>query len=124
MKKLFAFLAALAFVLAIGAASALAGDSLINTLDPSKVPGYVELETGSVTLAEPVATFIARGSAAGGMSKEPDTFLNDIDPSRTPGYVEPETGAVAGIGSKAFAVRGAAAGGMGMEHDTFLNYIE
>jgi hypothetical protein len=71
----------------------------------------------------PVAPFIAGGSAAGGMSKEPDTFLNDIDPSRTPGYVELETGTVVGRGSKAFA-RGSAAGGIGMEHDTFLNYIK
>jgi hypothetical protein len=123
MKKTISILTIIGFVLAFGIAYAERADSLINTLDPSKVPGFVELETGSVTLAEPIPVFTARGAAAGGMSREPDTFLNYIDPSGVAGYVDPETGA-ANAESKAFLVRGSAAGGIGMEHDTFLHYID
>lgn len=109
MKKTISMLTVMGFVLAMSAAYALAGDSLINILDPSKVAGYVELETGSVTLAEPAPSFIERGSAAGGMMKEPDTFLTDIDPSGRDGL------------AKAFQLRGSAAGGMSRAHDTSLS---
>ena len=108
MKTIISILTVMGFVIALSATHALAGDSLINTLDPSKVAGYVELETGSVTLAEPAAGFIGRGSAAGGMMKEPDTFLTDIDPSGRDGV------------AKSVAVRGFAAG---LEHDTLPSYI-
>ena len=127
MKKLISILTVMGFVLAFGTAYAEIGnaaDSLVNILDPSKVPGFVELETGAVTLAEPGPIFIPRGSAAGGMGREADTFLNYIDPSKVAGYVEPETGAVISTGSKAFLVRGSAAGGTGMDPDTFVNYID
>jgi hypothetical protein len=122
MKKTISILTIMGFVLAFGIAYAERADSLIYTLDPSKVPGFVELETGAVTLAEPMPVFIPGGSAAGGMGGERDTFLNYIDPSGVAGYVDPESGS-ANAGPKAFLVRGSAAGGTGMEHDTFLNYI-
>jgi hypothetical protein len=127
MKKMISLLTIMGFVVAFGTVSAefSRADSLINALDPSKIPGYVDSETGAVTQPAPEALFTARGSAAGGMSCEPDTFLNYIDPSTVPGYVNRETGAV-NTGAKAFktfTARGSAAGGMSMEPDTFLNYI-
>ena len=100
------------FVLALGTAYAEAGttmtaaikaDSFINTLDPSKVPGYVELETGSVTLA-PAASLAAQGSAAGGIRAAYDTFPNYIDPSKVAGYVDLETGVVS-TGPRTFTFR-------------------
>jgi len=98
MKNILTVLTAIGLVLALGTAYTAVADidahSLINTLDPSKVPGYVEMETGAVTLAAPGAPFIERGSAAGGMSKTQDTFLNYIDPSKVAGFVEIETGEV------------------------------
>jgi len=90
--------------------TAIRADSLINALDPSKVPGYVDLETGAVTLL-PKASYSMQGSAAGGTSVEHDTFLNYIDPSKVAGYVDPETGVV-NSGAKAFTIRGSAAGGL------------
>lgn len=121
MKKFISMVAAVGFVLALGAAYSQA-DSLLDTLDPSKVPGFVELETGAATLPASQPFIMERGSAAGGMSIEHDTFLNYIDPSRVAGYVDPETGAVS-TGRVTFTAKGSAAGGIGMEHDTFLNYI-
>jgi hypothetical protein len=109
MKTIISMLTVMGFVLGFGATHALAGDSLINILDPSKVAGYVELETGSVTLTQPAPGFIERGSAAGGMMKEPDTFLTGIDPSGRDGL------------AKALQVRGPAAGVV--EHDTLPSYI-
>jgi len=128
MKKLSMLTIAMGLVLAFGTAYAEVGwaDSLVNALDPSKVPGYVDLETGAATLPAPTALFMARGSAAGGISMEPDTFLNYIDPSKVLGYVDPETGA-ATMGQKTFrtfTARGSAAGGISMEPDTFINYID
>jgi hypothetical protein len=117
MKKLISFLTIMGFVLAFGTAYGSEADSLINTLDPSKVPGFVELETGSVALPAAKAQFTTRASAAGGMSGEPDTFLNYIDPSRLPGYVNLETG-TGNAGPRAFMERGSAAGGKRMEPDT------
>ena len=111
MKKLISFLTVMGFVLAFGTAYGSEADSLINTLDPSKVPGFVELETRAVTLPASKAQFTVRGSAAGGMSGEPDTFLNYIDPSKLPDYVNLETG-TGYTGPRAFLVRGSAAGGM------------
>ncbi len=123
MKKLIAIVTITGFVLAFGTAYA-EFDSLINTLDPSSVPGYVDPETGAATLPAPQALFIDRGSAAGGMSTAPDTFMNYINPSRVPGYVDPETGVVS-TGPTAFKeFRGSAAGGARIEPDTFLNYID
>jgi len=114
MKKLISFLTVMGFVLTFGIAYGSEADSLINTLDPSKVPGYVELETGAVTLPAAKAQFTVQGSAAGGMRGEPDTFLNYIDPSKLPGYVNIETG-TGNAGPRAFLVRGSAAGGMRIE---------
>ena len=127
MKNILTVLTAIGLVLALGTAYTAVADidahSLINTLDPSKVPGYVEMETGAVTLAAPGAPFIERGSAAGGMSKTQDTFLNYIDPSKVAGFVELETGAIS-TGPAAFKAGGSAAGGISKGHDTFLNYID
>ncbi len=120
MKKILSMVAVVGFVLAFGMAYA---DSLLDTLDPSKVPGYVELETGAVTLPASHPFIMERGSAAGGISMEPDTFLNYIDPSGLRGYIDRETGVVNG-GHVIFTARGSAAGGIGMEPDTFLNYID
>lgn len=117
MKKLISFLTVMGFVLAFGTAYGSEAGSLINTLDPSKVPGYVELETGAVTLPAAKAQFTVQGSAAGGMRGEPDTFLNYIDPSRLPDYVNLETG-TGNAAPKAFSTRGSAAGGLRMEPDT------
>lgn len=125
MRTIKSILMIAGFVLAAGTAfAAMAGSdpaSLLNTLDPSKVPGYVDLETGVVT-AEPKVLISDRGSAAGGIGMERDTFLNYIDPSKVAGHVDLETGVVS-AGPKAFIAGGSAAGGMNMEHDTFLNYI-
>jgi hypothetical protein len=114
MKKLISFLTIMGFVLALGTAYGSDGGSLMNTLDPSKIAGFVELETGSATLPAAKAQFTVRGSAAGGVSGEPDTFLNYIDPSRLPGYVNLETG-TGNAGPRAFMERGSAAGGMRIE---------
>ena len=67
-------------------------DTFLNYIDPSKVAGFVELETGAISTGP--AAFKAGGSAAGGISKGHDTFLNYIDPSRVAGYVDMETGVV------------------------------
>jgi hypothetical protein len=117
MKKLISFVTVMGFVLVFGTAYGSEAGSLINTLDPSKVPGFVELETGAVTLLAAKAQFTVQGSAAGGMRGEPDTFLNYIDPSRLPDYVNLETG-TGNAAPKAFSTRGSAAGGLRMEPDT------
>jgi hypothetical protein len=127
MKKILSILTIVGLVLAFGTAYAEV-DSLINILDPSSVPGYVDLETGAATLPAPQALFTERGSAAGGMGIEPDTFLRYIDPSTVPGYVNLETGVVVSTRGptafREFQARGSAAGGIGMEPDTFPNYID
>jgi len=117
MKKLISFVTVMGFVLVFGTAYGSETGSLINTLDPSKVPGYVELETGTVTLPAAKAQFTVQGSAAGGMRGEADTFLNYIDPSKLPDYVNLET-STGNAGPKAFSTRGSAAGGLRMEPDT------
>ena len=97
MKKLLSMVAVMGFVFSVGTAYAAAAgsgaDSLLSILDQSKVPGYVELETGVVNAA-PKATMVSGGSAAGGINVQSDTFMNYIDPSRLPGYVNLETGVV------------------------------
>jgi len=127
MKNILSLLTGIVLVLAFGTAyTAVAGiyaDSLINALDPSKVPGYVDVETGAATLPAEKATFTERGSAAGGIGMVHDTFLNYIDPSKVPGFVDLETGVVSSEPT-AFKAGGSAAGGIGMERDTFLNYID
>ena len=123
MKRIVSILIMAGLVLAFGTAYAAEADSLIFTLDPSKVPGYVELETGAATLPAPKPLFIDRGAAAGGISMEHDTLLNYIDPSKVPGFVDPETGVVTQL-PRTFTAQGMAAGGISREHDTFMNYID
>jgi hypothetical protein len=129
MKKIISILTIMGFVLAFGTAYAwIGGDagSLVNTLDPSKVPGYVDSETGAATLQASAPLFMERGSAAGGINMGADTFVNYIDPSRVPGYVDSETGA-ANIEVRTFRefkAGGSAAGGIGMGHDTLINLID
>ncbi len=122
MKSIVSIITVIGFVLFLGTAYNEAAGSLLDALDPSKVPGYVDPETGFVTPESQPLFIIERGSAAGGISTEHDTFLNYIDPSKVAGWVEPETGAVS-TGQMTFAASGSAAGGISMEHDTFLNYI-
>lgn len=124
MKKLISILTVIGFVLAFGTAYAGADkiaagsgyDSLFNALDPSTVPGHVNLESGIIT--QESAVLAPRGSAAGGIGMERDSFLNYIDPSSVPGYVNPETGIVTPEPTS-FTPRGSAAGGIGMDTDTF-----
>lgn len=104
MKKILLILTVIFLVLAAGvvfgseyamSSKSWAGDpdSLINSLDPEHAPAPIIPHTGLMGLTEEGLPG-ARGSAAGGMSRELDTFPNYIDPSRLPGYVELETGVV------------------------------
>jgi hypothetical protein len=111
MKNIISILTVIVVVLAFGTAYG----EVNSTLDPSKVPGYVDMETGAAILpAQPL--FVAHGSAAGGMGTETDILLNYIDPSTVPGHVD--------LGFREFKASGSAAGGIGMVDDTLLNYIE
>jgi hypothetical protein len=135
MKKTITILASLAFVLAFALVYANEGwtmsddmsaklvgdhDSLIDTLDPSNVPGNIDAESGVVREA---VVFTA-------MTKDweftdKDGFLAYIDPSNVPGNIDAETGVVKD--AIAFNERGAgalgkAAGGM-REPETLLDYI-
>jgi len=124
MKKMTRFFTILGFVLALGTTYAVTAnaDSAMYLLDPSRAPGYVNLETGAGNVA-PTWIISSGGSAAGGISNESDTFLNYIDPSRVAGYVDPETGAGSML-SRTIVTRGSAAGGIHQEPDTFLNFID
>jgi len=106
MKKILFILTATVIVLTFGTAYAKIGttmdgagapDTLLNYIDPSSVPGFVNPENGVVTPAP--KAFSARGSAAGGISALHDSLLNDLDPSRVPGYVNPESGVITGAGA-------------------------
>lgn len=123
MKKIMAYLAVMVFALGLGTAYAGMGHEglLITFLDPSKVAGYLDPESGAVVAGR--ADGIARGSAAGGPGMEHETLLTFIDPSKVAGYVDPESGSVA-TGAGTFIDRGSAAGGVRMDPDTLLNYID